>query len=778
MFRRFAEFVLLLKWPILMCLLLITAILGGAMSKLHIDPSMESLFIKGSEEYLYYKEYREKYGSDQIIAVAVETTGLFTNDNLRKLERVTKQIETFENVDRVLSLTNVMDIRHKFMGIKIVPALEDVFSGEESLEDARDSVTTNELYVGNLVSENGKVANVLVFMKPPQKKNPSGGKLIESLRTYLVEEQTEDFKFYIAGSPVEQYDFIRLIRDDQFTFVPLIAGLLIFTTLIIYRSFACMVLSMSIVFMTIVWLIGTMVLLGYEMNLMTSLLAPVIMIIAVVNSIHLMNLFFELRAQHPSLRMSVILTIEQLGAPCFLTHFTTVLGFASLAISPIPAISTFGLFAALGTAYSYIVEMVLTPILLPILPYRRISKAFDQHSFLNKVIVTFLEKLDFNWKWLIMLLSVAVITAAGYGVRFIQVDTNIVKQMKPDLPLAIATRFIDDHLTGVYTLGYVLEKKGEGDLSNYDSLMKIDQFKDFLESKPEITKVNSITTLIKKIHSARKDEDSAYLIPEKQKTLDRYFEGFRESDDPEIWKLISKDFREVRLEGRMKAVGTSEGALVEDAVRRYVRKHLADDFELNQTGNVVLLGRMAKDLVHQQMKSFGIAFASILVLIIIIFRSLRMGLLAAIPSLFPIVSVYGLMGYLGIELSSTTAMISSIVLGMVVDASIHFLHRFKYEFSKRHHYVQSLHYTFLHVGQALTVSTLILVTGFGSSIFASFKPTVHFGVLTSLTVLFALVCTLVILPVCLVALKPFGKERLFSSPQVIRRKHWNPFKIK
>ncbi len=764
--RRFAELVLTLKWPIFVGIIAVTLFAGQSISRLQIDPSMETLFVKNAPEYLYYKEYRDRYGSDQMVAVAMETYNLFTQQNLRLLGKITADLERLPVVERVISLSNAMDIRPKLIGVKTELALTGVLEGEKPLDEIKREILSNELFVKNLVSENGKIAMILVYLKPPTslQKGETTGNFIEDLRDYLKKRRRPGVKFYAAGSPVEQHDFVKLIRKDQFTFVPLIALLLIVTTFIIYRSVACVVLSMSVVGVTLIWTIGSIVITGQSLNLMTSLLGPVIMIITVAETIHFMSLFMEIRPHHTSMRLAVVLTMENLAVPTFLTHFTTVLGFLSLAVNPIPAIQSFGLFAGLGTAYSYIVSIVLTPILLPILPRRDARKAYDEQShFFNRVMITFLEQLDFRLKWLVILLTLVGSVLAVFGVQRLEVDSNIVGQMKDDMPLAIATRFIDRNVTGVYSLGFVFRRRDGGNFMDPRYLRKIDRFKTFLESKPEIAKVNSLTTVLKKINQAKEEgKAEAYVVTDDEDLLKRYFKGIAESQDPEVWKLISPDFRELRLDARMHAVGTTEGAIMEDEARLYLARYMTDDFEYQLTGNVVLLGRMAKGLVEQQTQSFGFAFLSILIVIVVFFRSVKMGLLASIPNLFPILWVYGFMGFVGIELSTATAMVSSIVLGMVVDASIHFLHRFRYEYEHRHHYIQSLHHTYRHGGEAIFVSTSILMAGFATSIFASFRPTIYFGVLTSLTIFAAAVCTLIVLPVCLLLIKPFGPPRLFA----------------
>ncbi len=761
MFKTIAESIILLKWPILLTVIIITVFMGFGVVQLQIDPSTDTLFDKNSKEYKYYESYSAKYGSDSLVAIAMSTDDVFTLQNLQILKTLTEEIGKFSQVERVISLANTLDIHHKFLGVKTVPLFQDLHEGEATFEEVREEVLGNELFVSNLISRDGKTAMILVYLKAKGKQLRAGGVFIEQLMKFLKHLERPGLHFYVAGSSVEQYEFIRLIRHDQSIFIPLIAGLLIIMTFVIYRSFACMVLSMSIVFTTLVWTLGTIAFLGQELNLMTSLLAPVIMIVSVINAIYLINLFLEIRPHHPSLRVSVVETIHQLGIPCFLTHVTAVLGFLSLAVNSVPAIRGFGIFAALGTVYSYLVEILLTVILLPVLPYRRTDEMNKVQHFINRVVVDFLEALEFRGKWLILILTILVLVFSAQGIRNVTVDTNIVKQMKPDVPLAIATQFIDENVTGVYSLGFVFRRRDGGTMVDYKTLMLLDQFKQYLETQPEIAKVNSITTLIKKINMARKNDPEEYKIPEKPKMLARYFKGMAASDDPELWKLLSHDFKEIRLDARMRAVGTTKGHLMEQNARKYLEENLSKHFEYHLTGNVVLLGKMSKELVTEQMQSFGFAFTSIFILITIIFRSARMALLASIPNLFPILAVYGFMGFMGIELSTPTAMISSIVLGFVVDAAIQFLYRFKMEFNHGHHYVQALHHTYRSMGQSVIISTLILMMGFASSVFASFKPTAHFGALTSLTIFLAMLSCLLALPMFLVMLKPFGKERLF-----------------
>ncbi len=763
-YRKITRVVMHNRWALGLGLALMTIIFGGRMVTLGIDPSMDSLFNRNSPEYQKYKTFSETFGSDQMLALAIESEDLFSRSELLFLRELTQMIESNSQVERVLSLSNAMDIQPRWVGVKVTPVLEKLYQSDlsaDEIENARETILSNELYLHNLIAPDGRVTSVVISLRPHNAKGTSQGQFIRELNIYLRSHTTAKRHFYLAGAPVEQYEFIRLIRRDQMIFVPAITLLLIASTWLIYRSFSCVLLAMGIVFMTLVWSMGTIAFMGEPLNLVTSLLGTVIMIVATSNSVYVMNLFFELRASHQRFREAVFQTMSQLGTPSFLVHFTAGFGFLSLATSEVPAIRSFGIYAALSTFYSYLISTLALPMLLSILPFRLKSEQAAEERMLTHVIVRFVERIQFNGKWWVLGSTVLLTVFSVLGLRRLEVNTGLVQQLKPDSRLAVATKFIDARLTGVYSLGFVFERTDGQPLVDGKLLKRIDDFKTFLEAQPQIVKVNGLTTLIKKINQAREGGQSGYEIPQDEGRIRSYFKRMKKSKDPELWKFISRDFKQMRLDARMRAVGTTEGTRLEETTEAYLKKNMGRELRYELTGNVVLLGHMAKGLVVSQMRGMVLAFGSILLITIIFFRSAKMGLLAIVPNLLPILYVYGLMGFVQIELSSPTAMISSIVLGLIVDSSIRFLHRFRYEFERRHHYLQALHHTFRHVGLSLVISTVILCAGFGTSIFAGFRPTQYLGLLTSVTIFFSLICTLLVLPVIVIFFRPFGPEKSF-----------------
>ncbi len=761
-FGKVGELIHLFRWPLLAALVFATLFLAASVPSLKIDPSTETLFAKNTPEYHFYREFRDHFGSDNLIAIAIETPRYWTLRNLRRTRALTDRLSQDERVDRVASLTNALDIKHKVLGVKVEPAIAGVLEREKPVEIFKQEVLANPFFQGNLISQDGTVAAILVRLKAKPKDSNFLAGYVGDLRKLLDSFHWPGARFHVAGSPVEHYDLIDAIRRDQMVFVPIVTVFLILATFFIYRNFPSVVIAMSVVFMTLIWTFGTIALTGRALNLINSLLAPVVMIVSVTNAIYLINLFSELRPHHRDLRECISVTVAHLGVPCLLTEATIAAGFLSLLLSPVPAVQSFGVFAALGAVYSYVVSIILTPMLLPLLPFQDRLKIETERHFFNQAVIFYLEKIEFSMKWFLICGAALLLILSIFGIRGIRVDTNLVRDLPAGSPLAEATRFMDERLAGVYSLGLAIERRDKEPLGTVETLKKIEALAQYIETEPEITKVNSLVTLVKKVHQARMGSEAEFRIPDEDKTVQDYLEKMAESDNPDFWSFLSRDFRHTRLEARMKAVGTEKGSALEDRIRDYVGKNFGSEYEVRITGSVVLLGQMSEQLVSNQIVSLGVAFLIILGLIALFFRSWKMALLAAIPNLIPIVGLYGLMGFLKIELSTPMAMISSVVLGLVVDASIQFLYRFRYEFDRRRHYLQALHHTYRNIGQAMVVTTMILVFGFASSVFASFRPTFFFGILTGLTILFSLVCTLVLLPLALVLIKPFGRQSVLK----------------
>jgi hypothetical protein len=283
----------------------------------------------------------------------------------------------------------------------------------------------------------------------------------------------------------------------------------------------------------------------------------------------------------------------------------------------------------------------------------------------------------------------------------------------------------------------------------------MDTLQQFLEGFPEITKTLSLVDLIKRLSQADHDDNPTfYQLPEDESTLSEYLDLITGSEDREYLRFITQDLTLARISCRVKAVGTDRSQQILREVQTYLDEAFQKGEEVHVTGSMLVLSNMSTYLVSNQIKSMAAALPLILISMGLLYRSAFIGLISAIPNLVPILIVYGFMGWVGIELSVPTAMISSIVIGLAINNTIYFLSRFKLAFPKRRDYLEAIQVTLKNTGRAMISSSIILILGFWVGIFGSFKPSIYFALLTGMTLLLALISNLVILPLSLIIFRP------------------------
>jgi predicted RND superfamily exporter protein len=746
------------RFLVLSFILAVTVFLGSQMVSLKVDPSNQSVFVHDDPDYLFYKAFNQRYGSDEIIVIGLQTNEFFTPENLAVLKDLTERIRAIPYVQKALSLASVVNIVPTgLFGAGVRPLIEGVLEGEKSMEKFRQEVFSNELYRDNLISPDGRTAAIVVRVEKREGDNEYQKFLIERLRGLFGKYRDSRIQFYMTGIPVEQYEFIDYIQRDHETFVPLIVILIAFIALILYQSVMGVLIPMIVVLLTLIWTLGTIRLLGFDLNLVTSLLGPVIMIVSVTNSIHIMNFYRATRGRYSSRYRAIVETMRCLRIPCFLASITTIIGFLALFYNVIPAVKQFGFFAALGTLYGYFITVSLIPVLLPFFKARGAVPLTGRMKFFKRFAVPAMEWTVRKGSAVIVLLSLVLAAGSWFGIRRLQVESNILEFLKKDSRLRIETEFVDENLAGVYPVQVIVRREGARSLVEPEVLKRLDVLKSYLESLPDVTKVISIVSIVKKIHQAQtRGGPENYRIPEGKKRLELYFRAMEKSNYADLWDIISRDFSETILTIRVKSVGTRRGNELRAQLEDYLMKNFPPDYDIRLTGNILLLSKLSDALVTNQMKSLGLASLLIFIFLAGLFRSVRLGLIATLPNILPILMIYGLMGFAGIDLSNVTAMISSVVIGLIVDNTIYFIAHYRREFAAHSNYRHGLHGTYLEVGKSVIASALILMLGFSVGMLGSFKPTIYFAALTSLTIFFSLFSVLFLLPACLEIFKPFG----------------------
>jgi predicted RND superfamily exporter protein len=709
--------------------------LAGAL-RVTTDPSNERLFLQHRDTYRVYQRFLTTFGSDETILAVLHhpETSLLQPSGLAAIRALTEDLSGHPHVSSVTSLTTALDLSR----LDVTPfglAAPPLNEGNQPTAEQIAAIRANDVIIGTLLSADLRTTGILVTPDHASLSFAERRAWLSSLRTLVTRHARQGRQTYAAGTPFEHNDVDRYLRRDQELTIPLVMMILLGVTYGIYRQLRLAIIPIACVALALLWTMGLVGLIGLPLNLITSLLPPVLMVVSVSAAIHLLNAFLGARTAGMACREAIDQAIREVAVACGLATLTTMLGFFSLLVSPVPAVREFALLAGLGVGISFVITITGVPLaLLAVSP----SPSFSAPT--QGPIERCLERglrwvLHHRSRMYIYLSTLTVILLALPGLFRLSEGTDIIRALDAKAPLRVSTEFIDQHLTGVNALELMIDLPETGWQPAF--IRRVLAFSQALQAQPQVTSVHSPWAGLQLMQPERLADDQqlrviATLLP-LALPLDHWL------------NINAKAFR---MSIRTRAMGSDQFLTLAQRVN-----HQAEmaGLPVQLTGTTYLLAQMSRTLVLTQLWSLGLAIVLILGTIAIALRSWRLGLLAAIPNLLPPFVVFGIMGWCGIGLSTATTMIASVALGLVVDDTIHLLYRYRQVRRTGHDPPHAMAETIRHTGRALVITTLILTLGFWAGLIGSFKPTVSFSFLTGLTMILALLADVLVLPSCLLS---------------------------
>lgn len=709
------------------------AVLGAfGAANLEIDPGNEALFLAQDPALGALTVFRDRFGGDEQIIVGVAGE-IFTDAGLARLDEMTAALGALAGVEASLSLTTAQNIYQGPVEIFPWAPYEQVLDGDKPPQALRAELTQEPLFVGNLVSSGGNVAAIVLTLVQNE------ASVVQAV-TRTAAELAGPFEIHIAGFPIERQVFSDLIRRDQRRFVPLLLAVIAVVALAFFRQFWGMALPLVVVGLTTVCTLGVGAAVGVRLNAVTSLLTPVIMVVSVAAAVNLCVAYTQ--APAPGVA-GVVDAYRRVGSAGLFATLTTAIGFGALAISDVPAIQEFGLLAALGVGFSYGVALLVLPPLLSF-PGRYSPRQLHAVRVRGQRLLA-LGRWSAERPATVLMGSALAVVAAGVGVARLDVETDILAQLPPRSSLAEATRFLDAHLGGINT-AELLFQSGAGAMATAPGLRALASVSQALETRfaSTVGKTFSVTDVLARIHDVKTGTRG---LPASDTQLEDYLGLVAQAGDTSPVRLfLSPDGKVARLSIRMRAVAASNTYEVLQAALQHARTAVPPGVSVQATGQFVLIQNMTHALPRQQRRGLVVATICIVAAIGFLFRSVRYGLLAALPASVPILGVYGIMGWSGIPLSTATSMIATVVLGLAVDSTLLFLARYRAHRARGESPGESRQAMLASVGRSVTVSNVTLMAGFTTALISSFPPVRDFGLLSALTIGASFVAAYFMLP--------------------------------
>lgn len=727
----------------------VTLFLGWHAAHLSIESDNRSLTVQLPGDVARDARFGTIFGRDDDLLLAVSHPRLTGEAGLRFVDDLASAIRGLPGVQAVFALTTIPTVVAGEAGATAVPLLPRPLAGPDLEARVTAALDGHPELTGLLVSPDRRTAGLLIELAP----GPDVPALVvPALRALMAARWTADVELHLTGIAVQKYDVNAFIARDQRRLVPLAVATLGLVLLAFFRRPLGVVLPLAVMGVTVVWTLGIYRLAGLELNAITGLLPPVLMVLSLGTSVHLVEAWLEAAGDAAA---RVAAARRRVTFPAVFCTLTTALGFGSLAASPMPAVRTFGLFAALGVSLAFALAMTLVPTALARATPPGAARAAAAHRGAGLVIGWFAE-LAVRAPGRVLLAFLAVTAIGIAGIPLVRNNTDLVGFLPPSAPLVRDTLAIDARLTGPNTLDFVVARRDGRPLTDADDVARMAAFEAAAARHAHVSGVTSVVPVLARLQAA--EEGGAPRLPADAAQAAYLFDVLAEADDPGLLrKLVAPDARLVRFNVRVRMVGTATAAPLVTAILGDAERAFGPAYDVQPAGAFHRVTRDSNALVETQTRSFGLALALVFAAIGMLFRSAALVLVVAAANVMPIVWTGGLMGFAGIDLSTGTAMIASSVLGLVVDDTIHYLTAFTRAGTRD--VVAAVRHAAHEAGPALFVNNAVLVLGFWVGAFGSFQPTVLFSVLSGLTMLTATLCDLLLTPALLVLLAR-GRARL------------------
>ncbi len=605
----------------------------------------------------------------------------------------------------------------------------------------------------------------------------------------IMDKYRQDAGLFLGGVSMIANDMISFIKNDLKIFGIGVLLFLVLTLGIIFRRKRWILLPMLCCVISVVCMLGLLGWFGWEVTVISSNFISLQLIITMSIAIHLIVRYREFAAAEPqeSNRQLILDTVQTKLIPCLYAVLTTVAGFASLLFCDILPVITFGWMMIAGLFVSLIITFLLFPAILVLIPKETPPRSREWRFSITSITSKFTEAHGV----LIVIISGLIFFFSFIGVSKLEVENCFIDYFKDNTEIHQGMKVIDQHLGGTTPLDVIIDfgesnappQQATGEESDifdefdeYDEaatdekywftaekISRIKAVHAYLESLPETGKVLSLATIVsiaEKLNSG--------------KPLDSFDLALLYSETPEEFKsllvrpYVSVEHSQARFWLRVR---DSEKTLKRNELLKEIKADLTgnlkpvvglsnpfDEEHVHLTGLLVLYNNMLQSLFGSQILTLGITVLLLMVMFLVLFRSARIALIAMLPNVLPIAVVLGVMGWLNIPLDMMTITIAAIGLGISVDDTIHYIHRFKHEFQKNRKYLPTMHRCHGSIGHAMYYTSVTIIIGFSILAMSNFIPTVYFGLLTSLAMFIALLAALTLLPQLMILIKPFGKE--------------------
>lgn len=677
-----------------------------------VDMSTNRLLPDEDEGRKFYDYVRRAFGSDETMVVAVSSEDVFTHDSLSRIQRIADRLGRVDGVHHVVAITNAANVRGSEDGIDIRPFVKQIPTDPAVLAELRRQALENPIYAGNLISRDGRTAAIVIqFLN--FKDSDFLEKGIDDKIRAIAHEEAGTSRIWVTGGPHLKVAQIRYLLSDAARSMPLIVLALAVVLAISFRTLRGVILPLLAVIVAVIWTLGGMAWTGRSLTVVTFLVPPMLLIIGVAYSVHIVADYYETLREDRQVtsRDAVQHTLSVVWLAVLLTGLTTAAGFLSNAISPIGAIREFGWLSVFGVISTLVVALTLTPALLSILGRPRKLAVSDEVSAHGRLARAFewLAAFDLrNKRGIFVFWGIVAVVSCAAATQLVVANDGL-RFLPEKSEQRLDFEAVNERLNGANSFQIVVEAKDKATFKQPANLRALESLQTWLEAQPEIGGATGLVDFVKLLNRAFHEDDPAQLaVPDSERLTGQLL--FLGASD-ELEGYIDARYQLTNILVRMNIY---DSELVSELVLR-IQARLAElppELHARVTGNTILMNDVVNALITSEIQTLFGSLVLIYGILCVTFLSLRIGVIALIPNVIPVAVYFGALGLTGITLNFATSIIAPMALGVAIDDTMHYFLRFNDEAKRLADEKRATVNVLRSVGRPVIYSTMSLVVGF------------------------------------------------------------------
>jgi predicted RND superfamily exporter protein len=744
-----------------MVILALTVFWGYRVTLLTFDNSNDIWLNEANPAWERLKGFRAEFGNEDFVYIVLPDQDFFTPAKIDLLTTLAEDLKENLPYAKTVRWIGEAEFLEGSEGELTVSRLSDFVDRGLTWPEIKRKVLAETLYQNFLFNPTGEVLAISVDLEPyPDVIDPEV-KIYEATKAILGQPAYQELKALAVGPPILHSNYNELSYSEALKFLIIGITIMLIVLYAIGRTAKDALVPLLIIILSLFWSFGLTEIMGFTLNVFVILLPVLLCCATVGDSMHIIELYRQNIRADLTPKEAIVKAVGSSGAPCFITALTSAAGFLSFLTSDIPPCREMGIYASIGVMTAYVLSVFIVTVFYA--PRGSAPKAAPatkprKPDAFDRFLVWLFQVNLAHRKGILVIFTLAFILAF-YGYQKVETESNTIGMLSKSLPLRQAYDLVDERIGGAMSLELVVDSFAPDGIKEPAFLAKMDELRAFLEARPEVSRTISLIDVLKNIAQALRAGDPAfYALPKTREAVAQSLLLYELADGRELDRLMSFDGRKARLAARTKNLDTQDVRALTEAILAKSKEIFGNERAVSLTGGLDWTRSMNDQMARGQRQTFTAAFITLTIIMALATRSIRLGFLSLFPNVIPVMATIGLAGSLGVYIDIPLLSFCPIIIGLVIDDTTHFLHRFREVFQDTRSYRLSLERTLLTVGRPLLFTTMTVVGAFFFLFLSDVLGVKKFGSLGVVAFILAIVADFFLMPAILLTFKPFGPD--------------------